>query len=376
MNSMMDFCRGLSGLILFIAAGAVTAGAGAQSVLERIELPPGFKITLFADSVPDARSLARGDDGTVYVGTREKGDVYALRDVNGDGMADSMHTLARGVYMPNGVAFLDGSLYVAEVHRLLRFDAIGSHLDRPPEPAVVFSGFPKDAFHGWKYLRVGPDGKLYSAVGAPCNICKPEKPIYATITRLNPNGTGFEIFARGIRNSVGFDWHPDTQELYFTDNGRDHMGDDLPPEELNRAAKAGLHFGYPFCHAGMIPDPEFGEKDSCKRFTAPAWKFPAHVAPLGMRFYRGKQFPGRYRHQLFVAQHGSWNRSVPQGYRIVLVKFIQGIPVSETVFAEGWLTDDGQVLGRPVDVLEMADGSILVSDDALGVIYRISYQAR
>jgi glucose/arabinose dehydrogenase len=211
-------------------------------------------------------------------------------------------------------------------------------------------------------------------VGAPCNICLSDEPVYASLTRLDADGKNFEIFAHGIRNTVGFDWRPETGELWFTDNGRDYLGDDAPPEELNHAPKAGLHFGYPYCHAGSIADPEFGKRRSCPEFTPPAWTFPAHVAPLGIRFYHGTQFPAGYRGQLFVAQHGSWNRSQPQGYRLAMVKFQDGKPVADEVIAEGWLRPDGEVLGRPVDLLELADGSLLVSDDKRGVIYRITYQ--
>jgi glucose/arabinose dehydrogenase len=247
-------------------------------------------------------------------------------------------------------------------------------LDNPPKPEVVYDGYPSDKHHGWKYLRVGPDGKLYVPVGAPCNICLSDNEIYATLTRLDVDGKHREIFARGIRNTVGFDWHPQTGELWFTDNGRDLLGDDVPPEELNHAPKAGMHFGYPYCHAGSIADPEYGGRRPCKDFTPPAWQFPAHVAPLGVHFYRGQSYPEAYRGQLFVAQHGSWNRTQPQGYRIVVVRFSNGQPVSDEVFAEGWLQPNGQVLGRPVDILELADGSLLVSDDRRGVIYRITHQ--
>jgi glucose/arabinose dehydrogenase len=242
---------------------------------------------------------------------------------------------------------------------------------------VVYDDFPADKHHGWKYLRFGPDGKLYTAVGAPCNICKPEKPVYASLVRLDKNGNNFEIIATGIRNTVGFDWQPDTNALFFTDNGRDWLGDDVPPEELNQwSGKNGEHFGYPYCHGGELADPEFGKEKPCSQFTAPAWKFNAHNAPLGLRFYHGQQFPESYKNQLFVALHGSWNRSKPDGYRIALVKFRDNKPVSEESFISGWLTQDDKVLGRPVDILEMADGSLLISDDQNGLIYRVEYQGK
>ena len=342
--------------------------------LQDVRLPAGFRIELYTDRTPNARSLALGDDGTVYVGTQTEGKVYAVRDDNGDGRADRVLTLASGINVPNGVAYLNGDLYIAENHRIVKLPGIPGRLADPPAPVPVYRDLPYDRHHGWKYLRVGPDGKLYVPVGAPCNICKPEREIFASLSRLDPDGSHAEIFARGIRNTVGFDWQPQTQDLYFTDNGRDWLGDDLPPEELNRANKPGLHFGYPYCHAGSIADPEFGKERPCSEFAGPAWTFPAHVAPLGLRFYQGKQFPESYRDQLFVAQHGSWNRSKPQGYRIVVVKFQNGRPVADEVFAEGWLSAGDDVSGRPVDILELADGSLLVSDDQSGAIYRISYR--
>lgn len=341
--------------------------------LSSIKLPPGFRISVYSDQTPNARSLALGDDGTVYVGSMSEGKVYAVRDENRDGIAERVHTLASGLNMPNGVAYVDGDLYVAEISRIFKLKDIGHHLAEPPSPEVVYQDFPKDVHHGWKYLRFGPDRKLYTAVGAPCNICLSEKEIYATLVRLDPDGKKLEIYAHGVRNSVGFDWHPQTGELWFTDNGRDWLGDDAPPDELNVASKAALHFGYPYCHGGEIADPEFGKRKTCSEFVPPAWKFPAHVAALGARFYTGDLFPARYRGQLFVAQHGSWNSSTPQGYRVVMVQFQGGKPVADQVFAEGWLQANGEVTGRPVDVLPMPDGTLLVSDDALGAIYRITY---
>jgi glucose/arabinose dehydrogenase len=276
--------------------------------------------------------------------------------------------------MPNGVAYKEGDLYVAETDKIIRFNNIDSHLDNPPRPEVIYDGLPSDKHHGWKYLRFGKDNRLYTAIGAPCNICLPEKEIYSSLVRMNTDGSGFEIVARGIRNTVGFDWQPDTNKLFFTENGGDYMGDDLPPDELNQWIQKGQHFGYPYCHAGDIPDPELAGDKSCQQFTAPVWKFKAHMAPLGMRFYTGTQFPEQYKNQLFVAQHGSWNRSKPHGYRIALVEFKQGKAVSEQAFISGWLTKDDKVLGRPTDILQMPDGSLLIADDTLGVIYRVSYK--
>ena len=275
--------------------------------------------------------------------------------------------------MPNGVAFREGDLFVAEVSRVLIFRDIEANLDNPPDPEVIFDDYPEDHHHGWKFIRFGPDGWLYVPVGAPCNICERSNPVYASITRLQPDGSHREIFASGVRNSVGFDWHPQTQDLYFTDNGRDWLGDDMPPDELNRATERGRHFGYPYCHGRAIRDPDFGEGQDCTRYESPILNFGAHVAALGLRFYTGTQFPASYQNQLFVAQHGSWNRSEKVGYRVMLVRFDQkGRPLAEP-FAEGWLDQNGKVWGRPVDVEVMADGSLLVSDDHAGLIYRVTY---
>ncbi|MGR8980177.1 MAG: PQQ-dependent sugar dehydrogenase [Gammaproteobacteria bacterium] len=363
-------------LLLFHMCVACS-GQSPQDVVKRLHTQPGFSITIFSDNVPNARSLALGDNGVVYVGTFSflKGDVYAVQDADGDGIAEKRFIIAKGLAMPNGVAYRDGSLYVAERSRILRFDNIGGRLSDPPKPAVVFDKFPSDRHHGWKYLRFGPDNKLYTAVGAPCNICDPKQP-YASLVRLDKDGGNFEIIARGIRNTVGFDWQPGSDILFFNENGRDYMGDDLPPEELNRWSVKGEHFGYPFCHGINIHDPEFGQGKNCREFTAPAWQYSAHVAPLGMRFYRGDQFPERYKNQLFVAQHGSWNRTKPDGYRIALVNFEKDKPVSDEVFIGGWLTPDDDVLGRPVDILTLPDGSLLISDDKLGVIYKVTYTGK
>lgn len=357
-------------LALILCSSGCIGQQGAQ--LENIRLPDGFKIDVYADDVEDARSMALSPNGTLFVGSRSAGNVYAILDENGDNRADEVVTIASGLNMPNGVAFKDGDLYVAEVSRILKYEDIESRLDNPPAPQAIKSDFPSDRSHGWKFIRFGPDGMLYVPVGAPCNICDPGDP-YASITRMNPDGTGFEIFARGVRNTVGFDWSPEG-ELWFTDNGRDWLGEDVPDDELNRAAKSDLHFGYPYCHAGDIPDPEFGLSRDCNEFAAPMALLGPHVAALGMRFYNGTMFPEEYRGQIFIAEHGSWNRAVPIGYRLVLAKVENSSVTGTEVFADGWL-QGGRAWGRPVDVQVMPDGALLVSDDLSDVIYRISYQS-
>jgi glucose/arabinose dehydrogenase len=350
-------------------------GASASLPLDKIKLPKGFTISVFAE-VENARSLAISPGGTIFVGNRDQDKVYAIKDVDGDGKADKKWTIATGLNMPNGVAFRNGDLYVAEVSRIHKFAGIESKLDNPGKSQIVYDKYPTETHHGWKYIAFGPDGKLYVPVGAPCNICESKDPIYASITRMNPDGTGLEVFASGVRNSVGFTWHPTTKQIWFTDNGRDQLGDDIPSCELNTAPKPGLHFGYPYCHEGSIKDPEFGDKRPCSDFVKPADKLGAHVAPLGLKFYTGKMFPKEYTNNLIVAEHGSWNRTKKSGYNLTLVNVdAKSNVTSHTVFASGWMDDATQkVWGRPVDVLLLPDGSILVSDDQANVIYRITYK--
>ena len=353
-----------------LALAVPAAHAQAKLPIDRVKLPPGFEISVFAEGVRDARSMALGDKGTLFVGTRNAGSVYAIKH---DGKkATQVTTIARGLDRPNGVAVKDGALYVAEVGKVWRYDAIESTLDAP-KATLVYGKYPTDQHHGWKFIRFGPDGWLYAQVGAPCNICEREPP-YASITRLAPDGSALEVFARGVRNSVGFDWHPDTKELWFTDNGRDMLGDDVPPDELNHAPKPGMHFGYPYCHGGEIADPEFGGRHACAEFSPPARKLAAHVAPLGVRFYTGSMFPAEYRNRLFVAEHGSWNRSRKSGYRVMMAKIDGGKVLEYGVFAEGFLdAASDRAWGRPVDVQVMPDGALLVSDDRANAIYRIAY---
>jgi len=344
-----------------------------EILLRRIELPPGFKIELYATGVPNARSLTLGAGGTVFVGSRRAGKVYALTASGRPDKAGEVITIARGLQEPNGVAFHDGSLYVAEVSRVLRYDAIEARQKNPPAPVVVSTNLPHTNQHEWRYARFGPDGWLYVGVGAPCNVCESADKHVASILRMRPDGSGLEIFARGLRNSVGFDWNPRTSELWFTDNGRDGMGDDIPPDELNYAPRPGMNFGFPYCHGKNIPDPKFGSEHSCSEFTPPAMELPAHVAPLGMRFYTGNMFPDSFRNQIFIAEHGSSDRTIPTGYRISLVTLDRNRAVQYQIFASGWQLGRFK-WGRLADVQVMPDGAMLVSDDYAGAIYRISYR--
>ncbi len=352
---------------------AKAAGADGGLPVGDIRLPPGFSIQVYASDVPNARQMALSPNGTLYVGSRGAGKVHAVVDRDRDGRADQVYLIDKGLKMPSGVAWRDGALYVGDVSRVLRYDGIEERLQNPPEPVVISDGFPKDRHHGWKFIAFGPDGLLYVPVGAPCNVCDEKDPIYASIARMKPDGSGKEVFARGIRNTVGFDWHPETRELWFTDNGRDMLGNDLPPDELNVAPRAGMHFGFPYCHGNGVVDPEFGGRP-CNTFTPPARELGPHVAAIGMRFYSGSMFPAEYRNRIFIAEHGSWNRDEPIGYRITMVRLEGGKAVSYEPFAEGWLNKEGKVWGRPADVLVMPDGALLVSDDEAGAIYRISYK--
>ena len=348
----------------------------------RLQVPAGFKVSVFAEGLPDARAMVWGDKGTLFVGSSGAGVVYALRDANRDGRAgvikvESVKIVARDLRMPIGVAFRNGSLYVSAIDRILRYDGIEARLDAPPQPVVVVADLPKEAGHGGRYLAFGPDGKLYVPIGAPCNVC--ERPGYAKLTRTSIDGQGGdgqdrEDVALGIRNTVGFAWSPASKKLWFTDNGRDLLGDDVPDDELNVITAPKQHFGFPYCHGGDVLDPDFGKGKSCRDYTPPAAKLGAHVAPLGIAFYTGTQFPSAYRGNLFIAEHGSWNRSSKSGYRVVIAT-INGDKVVKVVpFLTGFL--DGQkTLGRPVAVIDAPDGSLLVSDDDVGAIYRISYSA-
>lgn len=344
--------------------------------LDKISLPDGFKMDVFA-RVNNARAMAWSPNGTLFVSNRGGDKVYAVQDTDGDWKADEKYVIASDLRMPNGVAFKDGSLYVAEVSKLWRFDNVEDDLSNPPTPVMIYDDYPKDGHHGWKYIAFGPDGKLYVPVGAPCNICESKNEMYASITRMDPDGSNREVYASGVRNTVGFTWHPETGEMWFTDNGRDMLGNDIPPCELNRVAEAGQHFGYPYCHGGDIKDPEFGDKYPCSDFVKPAQNLGPHVAPLGLKFCSSNTFPSSYKNKIFIAEHGSWNRDQDvghTGHKITMVTEKNGVGVAYEDFATGFLNKETNTAwSRPVDILFMEDGSMLVSDDLSGTIFRIWY---
>ena len=343
--------------------------------IEKLRLPEGFSVSLYA-IVENARQMALGGDGVVYVGSRGAGKVHAVLDIDNNFVADEVVLIADGLEMPSGVAFRNGDLYVGAISTIYRFRNISATLRDKPEPEVVTSALPSERYHGWKYLKFGPDGLLYVPVGSPCNVCESAEP-FATILRLDTDQPAArEIVARGVRNSVGFDWDPATGDLWFTDNGRDLMGDDLPPCELNHVSEVGQHFGWPYIHGDGIADPEFGEAASTtQNYRMPALTLGPHVAPLGMTFYEGSAFPESYHGDVLLAEHGSWNRTPeagPTGYRLIHARRdAQGLHYD--VFVDGWLNEDGTYWGRPADILELPDGSLLVADDEAGAIYRITY---
>lgn len=357
------------GLVGLMASAAVAHAATGSTPLplSSLTLPPGFQIELFA-RVPNARQMALGKS-MLFVGSMRAGKVYAIPL---QGPRNPL-VIADNLEMPVGVAFRDGDLYVSAVSRILRLRNIEARVNRPPRPEGVTEAYPGETHHGWKFIAFGPDGKLYVPVGAPCNICEPDPDRFATITRFDVASGKIEVVARGVRNSVGFDWNPQNGELWFTDNGRDLLGDDAPPDELNRVSQPGQHFGYPYCHGGTIADPELARSRRCAEFVPPVQNLGAHVASLGMRFYTGKAFPARYRNTVFIAEHGSWNRSRKSGYRVSVVRLQDNRAVGYEPFISGWL-DNESAWGRPADVLVMPDGSLLVSDDHAGAIYRVTYR--
>ncbi|HEY0233222.1 MAG TPA: PQQ-dependent sugar dehydrogenase [Dokdonella sp.] len=340
---------------------------------QALTLPAGFQIATYAEHVADARELALGSKGTVFVGSNDAGKVYALTDADGDGRAEKVRVVASSLKMPSGIAFHDGDLYIGAVSRIYVLRDIENHLDDPPRPEPVTDKLPTDTHHGWKFLAFGPDGRLYVPVGAPCNVCEPDRD-HAKLLSMKPDGTDWRDEARGIRNTVGFDWQPGTHELWFTDNGRDMLGDDLPSDELNRISQRDEHFGFPFCHQGDTPDPDFAKGRSCKDATPPVLKLGAHVASIGMRFYTGRMFPPEYRGAAIIAEHGSWNRSKKSGYRVMAVELDGAAVKNDRPLVDGFQQDE-KVSGRPADVLVMPDGALLVSDDLAGEVYRVSYAA-
>ena len=365
---------------VFFAAAYAFLSSDDHLPLEKIRLPEGFAIEVYADSIPNARQMALSPNGILYVGSRQHGTVHAVVDSDGDMQAEGLFLIDEDLELPTGLAYRDGSLYVAAVSRILRYDEIDLRIQSPPEPVVVVDDLPTERHHGWKFIAFGPDGKLYVPVGAPCNVCERPDP-FATVLRMNADGSEREVYARGIRNTVGFDWHPLTGDLWITDNGSDNISpdpaitDNLPSCELNHAPSPGMHFGYPYYHQGDTPDPKFGEGRIADEFTPPAILLGPHVAPLGIDFYTGTMFPEGYQNQAFIAEHGSWNRRQKIGYRVKLVRFDEaGMAVDQEVFAEGWLQGE-ENWGRPVDVETLPDGSLLISDDQANAIYRITYSA-
>ncbi len=342
-----------------------------ELLIDKLKVPAGFKIELWASGMPNARSMTESPNGTIFVGTRFAGNVYAV--VSKDGKRE-VKTIAKGLHRPNGVAFTNGSLYVAELSRIIRYDNIEQNLDNPPAPVVVFDALPKDEPHGWKYLKLSPDGQyLYFQIGTPANIIVPPS-THATIMRLNLKTNIMETVATGVRNTVGMDFQPGTKELWFTNMGRDWAGEDLPNDTLNRLVRPkGMNFGYPHCHQGDWLDPEFGKGRSCEEFDKPVMNLGAHVAPLGLRFYTGNQFPAAYKGNIFIAEYGSWNRSKKVGYQVVRVVLdAKNKPVKLEPFVTGWLQGE-EYWGRPADVQVIKDGSLLISDGEAGAIYRVSY---
>lgn len=359
---------------LAAAPAAAPAVKPASDLLSGFTLPKGFRISVYAEGAATARSMAVSDSGIVYVGSRKAGKVYALVP-RADKQTAEVVTIAEGLDNPIGVTLLNGALYVGEISRVIRFDNIDKRYAQKPSYEVVKVSLPTDKWHGEKIIKASPDGKLIIPVGAPCNICDTDDTKSAKIYRMNADGSQLEEIARGVRNTVGFAFHPTTKQLWFTDNGRDEMGDNTPSCELNVLTKFGQHFGFPYCHGGVVPDPKFGQGRTCEEFVEPVAKLGPHVAPLGLSFYTGKQFPEAYRNNIFVAEHGSWNRSTKIGYNVRLITLYGNKMVSDTSFIEGFLRGD-EVVGRPVDVVTQADGSLLISDDYAGRIFRVTYDGK
>jgi glucose/arabinose dehydrogenase len=366
--------------LLLLTAFHLSAAEPTSTPLEKLSLPAGYQISIFANNVKNARQMAVSPNGIVFVGSRDAGLVHAVIDANGDGVAEQVIKIASGLNMPSGLAIYQGDLYVAEVHRILKYADIEQHYQNLPSPEVVVSDLPSEKHHGWKYIDFGPDGWLYVPVGAPCNICETnggeqfDDPRFASILRFNLATGEKQWVAKGVRNSVGFDWHPVTQQFWFSDNGRDMLGDDIPPCELNAVTVAGEHFGFPYFHGGSFADPEFGTGKNSGAYIAPKLNLMAHVAPLGIHFYAGAMFEPKMQNRLFVAEHGSWNRTQKSGYRVMMATMENGNVSGYQPFIEGWLNNDNTAWGRPAAITSLADGSLLIADDFANLIYRVTYQ--
>lgn len=356
----------ISTSLLIVSFAASAAKETPVLHVDQLRVPVGFHVELVA-RVPNARQMALSDKGILFVGSKEEGKIFAL-DLKSP---EKVYVVAEKLEMPSGIALRGDDLYFSQVSSIHRIPAAATQFAKPAKPDLVTGKLPDKGHHGWKFIAFGPDGKLYVPVGAPCNLCNQDKNDFATIRRMNPDGTGMEVIARGVRNSVGFDWNPVTKELWFTENGRDWLGDNTPPDELNRLEKVGSHFGFPFCHAGTIVDPEFGKEKKCAETVPPVQNLGAHVAALGMRFGAKTNFPAKYRSGVFIAEHGSWNRDKKSGYRVTFVGLKQDQAVSYEPFLEGFVSDE-KSWGRPADVLVEPSGSLLVSDDQGGAIYRVS----
>lgn len=363
-------------MTMIASMAAAPSSALAEPEAGKLTVPPGFHIAVYSDQVPSAREMAVGDDGTVYVGSMSAGKVYALSGMDANGRARSVRVIARGLRQPVGVAFRNGDLYISDTTRIVVLRDIGHHLDTPPKPEIVADGLPYRAGdHSWKFIAFGPDDRLYVPIGAPCNICDVGH-AFGKLISMKPDGTDRRDEAWGIRNTVGFTWQPGTQNLWFTDNGRDMLGDDIPSDELNERTAPGQSFGYPYCHQGDLPDPQFGRQHTCSEFVPPALKLGAHVAALGLRFYEGSMFPPSYHGNILIAEHGSWNRSELSGYQVVSVHFgADGHPEKPEVLVSGF-REDQDAWGRPADVQPLPDGSVLISDDTADAIYRLTYNGK
>lgn len=370
MNQIIASIRIVLGSLLLLSMWANVVYAH-DLPLQHLQMPKGFKVEVFAE-LTNPRQLARSDSGVIYAGSRRAGNLYAIVDANNDYQADEVIEVDNDLSLPTGIAFADGDLYVGAIENLFVYRDIDNNFRNSPKREVFYNQLPDKRHHGWKYLAFGPDDKLYFNIGAPCNVCLEENPWFSTIMSIDLKDKSPEIYAHGVRNSVGFTWHPETDDLWFTDNGRDLMGDEIPPCEVNRASEPGLHFGFPHVHGNDVPDPEFAKPGF--QFEKPVTELGAHTAPLGLKFYTGNMFPKAYRGKILVAEHGSWNRTPEAGhvgYRITMVDPETG---EATTFIDGWLQDN-VAWGRPVDILNLPDGSILISDDHGNVVYRVSYQS-